>query len=539
MKKIDRRSFLRQAGVATAALATGLNTSLYGAESTAETQGEAAARTPQPLPAAKRRGKLFELQPTDHGGALVNPNMGWTMHFYSNLYENYGSFLEPSDTLEDFPGLNGAYLRLPWIFLEPEEGRYQWEVLDTPAQRWIDRGMQVSLRITAMENWTPQATPQWVFDAGARSYRIDNGRMIEPDYDDPVFLEKVENFVRAMAERYDGNPNVAFVDIGHYGMWGEGHTVPTSKLHGKEWGIETQKKHIDLYCRHFKKTQLCMSDDYAGSFLRGERFPITDYAFSKGVAFRDDSILVFKKPDQWYHAEVAQQFWPTMPVILEHQHYGLSKAGDEWDSELLVESVEAHHASFMSIHWWPREELAECREAIERINRRMGYRLRMPSVSWPAEIALGEPFEIASQWCNAGVAPCYQGGYPCFTLKDDKGGIVSVTVDESLDVKTLTTGAPEQAPLSSLKTRCNIAPRFTDALGNVFARSCDPGTYTLYVSVGKRDGTPLYELPYGSHDGKRRYALGKITLTGENIGKKKPEDLSINAEVTRILNRKK
>ena len=108
-----------------------------------------------------------------------------------------------------------------------------------------------------------------------------------------------------------------------------------------------------------------------------------DYAFSKGVTMRDDSILVSKAPEQWYHDEMAQLFWPAMPVVLEHEHYGLSKKRGNWDSELLVESVEAYHASYMSIHWWPREELAECREAIDRINRRIGSvsytHLGMPS----------------------------------------------------------------------------------------------------------------------------------------------------------------
>lgn len=92
-----------------------------------------------------------------------------------------------------------------------------------------------------------------------------------------------------------------------------------------------------------------------GRFLRGKRFPIMDYAFSKGVTMRDDSILVSKAPEQWYHDEMAQLFWPAMPVVLEHEHYGLSKKRGNWDSELLVESVEAYHASYMSIHWWPRE----------------------------------------------------------------------------------------------------------------------------------------------------------------------------------------
>ena len=55
-------------------------------------------------------------------------------------------------------------------------------------------------------------------------------------------------------------------------------------------------------------------------------------------------------------------------------------------------------------------------------------------------------------------------------------------------------------------------PRYEDKAG-VFFRACAAGEYDLYVSVGQRDGTPLYELPYYGSDGHRRYRIGKITIT--------------------------
>jgi hypothetical protein len=39
-------------------------------------------------------------------------------------------------------------------------------------------------------------------------------RFWEPDYDDPVFLAKLDRYLAAMAARYDGNPEIAFVDVG-------------------------------------------------------------------------------------------------------------------------------------------------------------------------------------------------------------------------------------------------------------------------------------------------------------------------------------
>jgi len=457
-------------------------------------------------------GDLHVVSPADHGGALVNPGMGWTMHFYSWRVADYGSDLEPSDTLDDFPGLSTVYLRVPWSVIQPRKNQFAWEILDTPAQRWIDKGKKIALRINATESWMFYATPKWVYDDGVPGFECDHEtRIKEPDYGDPLFLEHVENFVRAMADRYDGNPNVAFIDVGHYGMWGEGHTVITTPKHGKSWDIEVLKKIIDIFCRNFKKTLLCISDDYAGHDLRGDRFPIMDYAFSRGVTMRDDSILVSRSPNHWYHAEMAQLFWPTLPVILEHEHYGHSVNRGAWDGELFVQSIEDYHASYMSIHWWPQEFLEKNRTYIDRINQRIGYRLQLRTLKWPQQVKLGETFVINSEWRNAGVAPCYNGGYPCFTLKDDKGGIVSVLVDDQLNVKTLPTDKPGEASSSALTSSFIISPAYNDRSGTYF-RACKPGTYQLFVSLGKKDGTPLYELPYKDSDGKKRYRMGQITV---------------------------
>ena len=38
-------------------------------------------------------------------------------------------------------------------------------------------------------------------------------------------------------------------------------------------------------------------------------------------------------PYSWHHAEMAQAFWPRGPVILEHEHYGPSKARGAWSGD--------------------------------------------------------------------------------------------------------------------------------------------------------------------------------------------------------------
>lgn len=449
---------------------------------------------------AELQNEWVTVRPPDTGEALVNPGMGWVLHYYDNIPENYGSRLEPSDTVDDFPGLSVVYLRIPWSYIEPEEGRFNWSVLDTPAQRWIARGKQIALRISCSESWTRWATPEWVHRAGAKGYDFEPGIGVkeggpywEPDYDDPVFLQKLENFLAALAKRYDGNPEVAFIDVGSLGVWGEGHTFASTR---RKISPETVKRHIDLHLKYFKRTLLAANDDFS---FHGEE--TIDYAREKGLTLRDDSILVQGGENAYFHAGMAQAFWRDRPVILECEHYGPSKERGYWqDGSKYLQAVEEYHASYASIHWWPREFLQENRELIDKINRRLGYRLRLVEASWQKRVKLGSRWELRWQWGNAGVAPCYRGGYPAVTWKDEKGGIVAVLVDEGLNVRSLPVAPPDK--VEAVESRVSFALPF----------QLKPGVYSVYVSVGTLTGTPEIALPLPGNDGQKRYLLGRVEV---------------------------
>ena len=442
--------------------------------------------------------------PKDTGEALVNPGMGWVCYFYSNIPENYGAYLQPSDTADDFPGLSTVFMRLPWAFIEPEEGKFNWAMIDTPAQRWIDKGKKIAFCFTCSENWLKFATPEWVKKAGARgtfyNFGFDKGRspkgnLWDPFFDDPVFLKKLDNFIAAIAKRYDGNPNVEYIFIGSYGLWGEGHTLMSSH----QDSLKIKKTHIDLYTKHFKKTLLAISDDYAGPEKQGRSFPITDYALSKGVTIHDDSIMVLPPPRSWFHAEMAQKFWPKLPVILEHEHYRGSIEHGAWKPELLLKAVEEYHASFLSIHFEPHVFLKENREIIDKINLRLGYRLFPKKIVWQKNVKIGKMFSVNWSWINKGVAPLYFDAFPTLTLKDKDGGIVSVLCASDFNLKSICSK--------------NFREQQNSFQIGLYGPVTNPGTYDVYISVGSIDGTPKIALPLENNDGNRRYKIGKITLT--------------------------
>ena len=162
---------------------------------------------------------------------------------------------------------------------------------------------------------------------------------------------------------------------------------------------------------------------------------------------------------------------------------------------------------------------------IDTINKRMCYRLMPTSVTWPQTVTIAKPqdaytaykdvtphgnlkagFKVTWSWVNKGVAPCYTGGFPALTLKDSKdskGGIVSVLVDETHNLRDLKVGPIGKAP---------VKKHASEFIIGLYAPTTKPGTYDLYVSVGKSDGTPTIAMPLKDGDGQRRYKIGTIEL---------------------------
>ena len=81
--------------------------------------------------------------------------------------------------------------------------------------------------------------------------------------------------------------------------------------------------------------------------------------------------------------------------------------------------------------------------------------------------------------------------------------MISVLSDESLNMRDLGVGSPGKSPLTS-----HVSEFIVGLNGPI----TPPGAYDVYVSVGRRDGTPVIALPLTGDDGQRRYKVGKIIL---------------------------
>ncbi len=439
----------------------------------------------------------------DNGQALANPGMGWVFHYYDDKLEEYGRQLRPGDTLSSFPGMAVAYMRLPWAVLEPDKGRFDWELIDRPARHWLQAGKRIAFRFTSSESGEPEfATPQWVKEAGAKGNFFDPAKGVvarskhwEPDYDDAVFLSELNGFLKAAAARYDGRAGIDFIDVGSFGVWGEGHTLSSSM---RPYSSGTIRRIVDLYRQNFLHTQLVCNDDFA---LQGRGREVIDYCEQNGLTLRDDSILVARGSDAFLSAVLAQKFWPSRPVILESQYYGIPRDAGYWDGGgKYIEAMEAYHASYVSAHWSAYEFLSENAALIARMNRRLGYRLVFEEVTVPVEIRRGGKMHIGYRIRNAGVAPCLPGGKVAFSLRaDGSDRSEGIFVDSTFDVKNLTPGATGKSQSENRSFVFDLA-------------KIPAGRYSVWVSIGDLQGHPVFMLPVTQPASGRYYRLSYVRV---------------------------
>jgi len=346
-----------------------------------------------------------------------NPHKGWEFHYFDNGITRYHNHLKPDDYLEDFPGLRTVYLRLGWSFLEPEEGKFNWELIDTVINKWTAKGYNISFRITSKETDNLVfATPEWVKAAGAKgSFREESKtKNWEPDYGDPVFLEKLENFHRAFAAKYADKPWLEYIDIGSIGEWGEGHTA-YSGWH--DVPVEVVEKHIMMYRRCYPDNIIIISDDYLEQRDADDNadIAILECCMKNRIGFRDDSSCV-----NWYvtlgfgysnirSPEIFDLVWEKIPVVLESDHYNSVKRYNLWDEGRRFEKgIEETHASIIGFHHWPREWLAENQTVARRLANKCGYWYFPKYAVLPDTLRKNSDRNyLRMTWENHGVAPAY------------------------------------------------------------------------------------------------------------------------------------
>jgi hypothetical protein len=246
-----------------------------------------------------------------------------------------------TSTFSDNPSISGTYLGYYWSQLEPQQGQYNWSLIDHDMQPWVANGKSVLLRVSTAgwTSWQPphskSGTPQWVYDQGVSSVTETDGSVI-PQYWNPTFLQNLSNFVQALASRYDGNPHISAVEIG-VGVGGE--TKPDTHNNGqarmRQWQAigytnaawwSTVQRIITMYTSSFHQTPLVVMPDatFIGKEKGYSESMVLNYAVTHNLWLQDNGLVANRTlPAQW----------KQVPTIAE-QRQETSQSGDTLQQDM-------------------------------------------------------------------------------------------------------------------------------------------------------------------------------------------------------------
>ena len=297
----------------------------------------------------------YALKPFD--GPLSNPHKGFTVPTggaWTFVPEfEYGPYGSLNNRAWDLVSYGSGYQQ--WNKLNPAKGVYDWTELEKLLNALAEHNVTNALRVLPYtpsfikSDFPPQEeydwTPPFVYEMGAKKIQIDlrgtEYHAYAPVWDDSIYIWAAKEFAKALAEKYDGDPRIEYIDIRTFGEWGEWHT---SHILGSVMPADSVLKDmLDYYASVFKKTQLVLPSNGFGD--------VYTHALDLGITKRDDGFIgIPGRPDTLLRAYNA-----NLPTIAENiAGYKTMLANDDlipggtqkWTAERWVDAITTAHLTY-------------------------------------------------------------------------------------------------------------------------------------------------------------------------------------------------
>ena len=369
-------------------------------------------------------------------GPLSNPHKGFTVPTggaWTFVPEfEYGPYGSLNNRAWDLVSYGSGYQQ--WNKLNPEKGVYDWTELEKLLNALAEHNMGYALRVLPYtpsfikSDFPPQEeydwTPPFVYEMGAKKIQIDlrgtDYRAYAPVWDDSIYIWAAKEFAKALAEKYDGDPRIEYIDIRTFGEWGEWHT---SHILGSEMPADSVLiDMLDYYASLFKKTQLVLPSNGFGD--------VYTHALELGITKRDDGFIgIPGRPDTLLRAYNA-----NLPTIAENiagyktmlTYDDLIPGGNQkWTPERWVDAITSAHLTYYVL-----DQDSDCGYNFYKDNKALADSMTKV-IGYNFTVAKAELVTVASAKDttstlnitveNTGVAPCFFDVYMVAEFVDSTG----------------------------------------------------------------------------------------------------------------------
>lgn len=454
------------------------------------------------------------LKPGTTGAPTSNPLTGQYLWFPQDHPEGVPNGLPARD----------SYARFSWKDLEPAEAAYDFSLIDRELDAAKERGGRFSFRVmAACTNCSEDVLPPDLSRAATSwTAQSPTGPVRVPDWNDPAFLERWMRLMTALGARYDNHPRLAYVDVGGYGNWGEGHNWPYSDRYPgpqgqKQASIDSLRTIIRAATGSFQRTFVVLNPpqiyeseqqvhhgkswELLGQSLReSPRLGLRNDCLggAKVQAATSDFLMAAQEISERKRVPLLDQplqRWRVAPFVSEWCD-NIRPDGDGGSFVQGEQQVRQWHITQVSngnftgrIESYPREQ----RAAFLTAQSHAGFDLSVKNAHLTRP--RGEPMRISAVWQNSGSAPPYDRWNVTYRLVES-GSVVHSIGESSVDLRTML-GDDDT-------TTDEVAFPGTEGLS---------GTYQLEVLVSATYGDlPPMELASGSKTPAGAYTLGEVRI---------------------------
>lgn len=256
---------------------------------------------------------------------------------------------------EDFSDLDpsvvpiaGSNIIFEWHSLNPAPGVYDWSLVDEWLQSTTQRDLPAGLGITTYSGICcgGNMVPHWVYIQYPSAKLTCDAGWVIPKTWDPGYQAAYSTFIHALADRYDGDPRLAWVEMG-VGTFGETHpTDPefvdcarAGGLTSARW-VQTVQAITAIYDDAFAQTPLLLQ--MASIFEhQTERREFVDYAAARGIGLKhngltpDNEGVVYDNPNYSFYQsgafDLMRKWANRVPIGWESYDYLLTGlTGTTW-----------------------------------------------------------------------------------------------------------------------------------------------------------------------------------------------------------------
>ncbi len=395
-----------------------------------------------------------------------------------------------------------AHANIFWKDLEPVKGRFEFEAFEREIQlaRWKQEGVRLVLRVILdyPGDESHRDIPEWLYeemDGKGSWYDVDYGRGFSPDYSHPALISNHARLIEALGERYNDNPDIAFIQLGSIGHWGEWHTWDQS---GDKIPFPTRKvtdQYVLPYVESFPDKPLLARRPLAIAKKYG--FGLFNDAFGNKESTVEE---FYKWYTKGYVSWLTKEQEPSMLNFWVNAPSGGEFAdGDRYFTDSSIKET-IRQARLTHLSWiGPRGPAEEKRGGplqmnIDRFLATIGYRYVISEASYASGISPGESLTVDLRVLNRGIAPFYFEWPFQLSLINEEGVTVS-RYTTKIDIRKWLPGtAEEQADYPIPK---GIAP----------------GDYTLAAAIVDPDtGRPGVQFAMDNRRADGRYPLGTLTI---------------------------